>query len=74
MICKQIFEKHSQEGLDIFMDFFERETNKNMQLIRTIIKKNLKFELQYHKGPIAPEFYTDGIPQQWRCTYCGEPI
>ena len=74
MACKKEFYENASAGVHIFMDFFNEETNSNMEIIRPIICKRIKFELKHHKGPVKPDYYKEGIPQLWRCTQCKEEI
>lgn len=74
MNCEYEFNNNTEKGLNIFMDFFEKKTNRNIELIRPLIRNKIKFEIKYHSGPIKPEYYFNGIPQVWKCIRCGATI
>jgi hypothetical protein len=70
-MCRKLFWINSLRSLKYLEGHWEDVTNTDFKDIGDIIRKNIKFEVSDHKGPMYPIFYTLGIPSLiWTCLKC----
>ena len=74
MNCEKVFYSNADTAINTFMGIICHKTNRNLEIIKPIIKEHLIFKIEDHGGAIKPSYYCDGIPQVWICTKCREEI
>ncbi len=73
MACRKLFWQNSLYGLKMLQKHWENVTNTRFDDIGDIIRKNIKFKANDHRGPMYPMYYTIGIPSfMWTCRKCLE--